>query len=339
MENIITNKEKIEEKILKRELLFKNLKVGLTILAIILVSAFWAYRFDLFTIKNPKTVAVINFNEEITSQYVTKTVAKLDELAFNDDIKEILFIMNSPGGSPSASEELSAYLKQFIKVKPITMYVEGVAASGGYYIASAIKPLYSNKNAIVGSIGVIMPHYSFQDLAEFVGVKEDYIAAGKFKKPMSMFKDVDQETKEYIQASLLQPTYRNFIAAVAENRNLPVETIEKFAEGQIYVANNESIKGILVDEISTLIGVKHKLNEKYGKDVLFLDTNGNGSVLDMLKSNIDKGFNMNSILNQFVSILQNTESNTTWGIAASLGYALPSVDATFNNINTKPEIN
>ncbi len=51
--------------------------------------------------------------------------------------------MNSGGGSPTASEELSQYLKDFQRDKNITIYIESIAASGGYYIASAVKPIYA----------------------------------------------------------------------------------------------------------------------------------------------------------------------------------------------------
>ena len=288
MENITQSEnEKLQGKVLKRDLLFKNLKVGLAFVAIIFVCIFWAQRLGAFTQANNNTIAVINFNKEITSAYISETMSKMDELAYDKNIKEILFIMNSPGGSPAASEEMSAYLKHFIERKPVTMYVETVAASGGYYIASAIKPLLSNKNAIVGSIGVIMPRYSIQKLAEAIGVKEDFIAAGKFKKPMSIFKDVDEESKEYIQSSLLRPTYKNFINAVAENRDLPAETIEKFAEGKVFIANKPEIQGILIDKITTLTQVRRDLVSKYGEKTLFLNTDEQNGVLDMLKSSID----------------------------------------------------
>ncbi len=123
--------------------------------------------------------------------------------------------MNSPGGSPTASEELSEYLKDFQKDKNITMYIQSIGASGGYYIASAIKPLYANKNAIVGSIGVVMPHYNLKELAKKIGVEEDYLMAGKFKKPISLLEKIDKENREYITKHLLEPTYQNFIESVA----------------------------------------------------------------------------------------------------------------------------
>jgi protease-4 len=141
------------------------------------------------------------------------------------------------------------------------MYVESIAASGGYYIASAVKPLIANKNAIVGSIGVIMPHYNFGELAKKVGVEEDYLASGKFKKPISMLAKIDEENREYMTKNLLKPTYDNFIQAVADNRGLKRKDILPFTEGKIFIANVPEIKGVLVDKISSLYHVKEMIRK------------------------------------------------------------------------------
>lgn len=133
-------------------------------------------------------VAVFDFNMPVTQKFVNDVIEKMDEVKADKDYAEVLFIMNSPGGSPTTSEELSEYLKDYNKKKKVNMYVQSVAASGGYYIASSIKPLIANKNAIVGSIGVILPHYNIGELAEKIGVEEDDLSSGEYKKPISFFK-------------------------------------------------------------------------------------------------------------------------------------------------------
>jgi len=84
---------------------------------------------------------VIQYNREVTEEYTTTVMEKMDEVLEDESFKSVLFIMGSPGGSPTASEELSEYLKEFQKEMNVTMYVDSIAASGGYYIASAVKPL------------------------------------------------------------------------------------------------------------------------------------------------------------------------------------------------------
>jgi len=255
-----------EIKALKKQIFINNLKawiVGIILVVEVILVISFLSSLDIYDEVSPSKnkVAVIRYNKEVTEEFTTKVMEEMDKIRDDDSFRAVLFIMGSPGGSPTASEELSEYLKDYQKDKNITMYIDSMAASGGYYIASAIKPLYANKNAIVGSIGVIMPHYNFGELAKKVGVEEDFMAAGKFKKPISMLAKIDNETKEYITKHLLKPTYDNFINSVAKNRGIKVEELKPFTEGKIFVANVPEIKGILVDKISSLYKIKKMIRE------------------------------------------------------------------------------
>jgi protease-4 len=256
---------------LKKRIFIQNLKawiIGIILIAeIIFIGAYFS-KSGLFgePVVGDKNVAVIHFDELITEKYTTRVMEKMDKIRKDKSYKEVLFVMGSPGGSPTASEELSEYLKEYNKDKNITMYIGSIAASGGYYIASSIKPLYANKNAIVGSIGVIMPHYNLGELAQKVGIEEDNLAAGKYKQPISLFKKVEGEEKEYIEKHLLLPTYHNFINAVVANRGIEKEKLLPFTEGKIYIANEPEIKGILVDEITSLYQLKQKIRKRVDKE-------------------------------------------------------------------------
>lgn len=208
-------------------------------------------------------IAVVDFNEAVTQEYVNKVIKQLEKIKDNEEYKEVLFVVNSPGGSPTASEELSEYLKDFKEEKPVTMYIQEIAASGAYYIASSVKPLYTNKNALVGSIGVILPHYSIGELAQKVGVEEDDVSAGEFKKPISMFKKIGDEEKDYLKKQMITPTYKNFIRAVATNRGISEDKLLPYTEGKIYIGNNPDIKDVLVDEVTVLHRLKAKMKDRY----------------------------------------------------------------------------
>ena len=268
-----------EIKVLKKQLFINNLKawiVGLILLAEVIFLVIYFSKLDIYDEVSTASskVAVIRYNKPVTEEFTTTVMEKMDKIRDDNTYKSVLFIMSSPGGSPTASEELSEYLKDYQKDKNITMYVDSIAASGGYYIASAIKPLYANKNAIVGSIGVIMPHYNFGELAKKIGVEEDYMAAGKFKKPISMLAKIDDENREYMTKNLLKPTYDNFINSVAKNRGLKREELEPFTEGKIFVANVPEIRGILVDKISSLYKVKKMIRDSiHNKDIDFVNIN------------------------------------------------------------------
>ena len=260
-----------EIKALKVKIFIGKLKawiIGVILIAEVLFFIVYLAKMGLFDSVDisKDRVAVIRYNKPVTEEFTTKVMEKMDKIRKDKSYKAVLFIMSSPGGSPTASEELSEYLKDYQKDKNITMYVDSMAASGGYYIASSIKPLIANKNAIVGSIGVIMPHYNLEELAKKIGIEEDYLAEGKFKKPISILAKIDDENREYILKHLLRPTYENFINAVATNRGLKVEELRPFTEGKIYIANMPEIRGILVDKISSLYRVKKMIRESLKND-------------------------------------------------------------------------
>jgi protease-4 len=238
--------------------------VILLILAeLVALGVFLKKTFPVSSKANKPYVAVININKTITVDYINQLISKMNKLKKDKNCKEYLLVFNTPGGSPSASDEFNSYLKYLNKTKKVNVYVESMAASGGYYIISAIKPIVANKNAVVGSIGVIMPHYVIGKLAKKVGVEEDDITVGKYKKPISLFKKTTPEEKKYLMDNLLLPTYENFLQTVAEDRNISVDKLKKYAEGKIFIATK--VKGVLVDKISTLTEYENEIKKRLGK--------------------------------------------------------------------------
>jgi len=280
------------------ELASSKIKTGMFVLAIlaeiaILVAVAKSYGLLKGGIPLGDKVALVDFNQPVTQEFVNKIVKEMDRVKKDKDYSEVLFIMNSPGGSPTASEELSEYLKDYSKEKNVTMYIQGMAASGGYYIASSVKPLITNKNAIVGSIGVIMPHFNLGELAKKVGVEEDDLSSGEYKKPISMFKKVGEKERAYLQAQLLTPTYNNFINAVAVNRGISREKLLPFTEGKIFVGNMPKIQGILVDKIMVLHRVKEAMKKRLGNKISFVNIVPEDE-LGFLKDKIEFNFSLDT---------------------------------------------
>ncbi len=287
------NKEKFEILKLKGDIFINKLKSIFAIILIVaeiiilylVISKYSGVDSTLTSSKTPK-VAVLKIDKIITKKTEDEVYNAVEKIRYNKSYKALLVEMNSPGGSPSASEEIAEYLKDVNKTMPVVMYVDSIAASGGYYIASAIKPIIANKNAIVGSIGVLMPLYSASELAKKIGVKEETITAGKFKQPYSPLKEMTQEQKEYLKKNLLEPGYKNFLSDVAKNRGIDVNKLDEYAQGKVYLANDKSIQGVLIDKISNLFRVKNDLKKRYGKDLKFIDINKKEelNILNIFKS-------------------------------------------------------
>ena len=285
-----------EKRVLKKKSLNESLKAVIIIFIIVIeliIGWFFLVKYGVIedeTLSKNK-IAIAYFDKTITYKTILETIDKIDRVVEDKEYKEILFIMNSPGGSPSASEELSEYLKGVTKKKKVTMYVGGYALSGGYYIASSIKPLLANKNALVGSIGVIMQYMNIKDLAKKVGVKEVAITKGKYKQPFSIFKDLDENMSGYLDNNMLEPMYQNFIEAVAINRGVDKKRLLEFTEGKIFLANSKKVNKVLVDKITSFYKLREEYKKRYGKDVKFVNILEEHKGFNLLKGQVDLNFN------------------------------------------------
>ena len=293
------NKTELELQSIKTDIKFKTIKnkivISMFIVALVFEIIFIGFILNKQGLLNlnkeqSQSIGIIKIEGTITSE-TADLFSNLMEKAKDDQYKELIIVVNSGGGSPSASEEISSIIKNFNK--PITMYVDGIAASGGYYIASAKGPINSNKNAIVGSIGVILTHFNLGSLADKIGVEEDNLAYGEFKQPISLFKKIDEKSSEYLTTNLLEPMYKNFLNTIAEHRKLPLEEIEKYAQGQIFIASDEKIKNILIDRITTLDELKKELKSKNGEIEFEVISEDKKTFKDFFKVKLDLNESLN----------------------------------------------
>lgn len=191
-------------------------------------------------------------------------LAKLREIEDSNEIKGVLVEVNSPGGTVGASQEIFdelIYLKEK-KNKKIVVSMKDIAASGGYYIASAADYIFTEAGTITGSIGVITISPNISGLLKKYSVEMRVYKAGKYKDILSMFKDATEE-EESITDSMLSDTYARFISDVAKGRKKKVSQIEKLAEGKIY-SGESAVKNKLVDEIGGRREALAKLSELCG---------------------------------------------------------------------------
>ena len=189
----------------------------------------------------------------ITARALGKTLRRMQK---DDSVKAVVLRIDSPGGSPLASDLLWHEMMELRKKKPIIVSVGNMAASGGYYIACAGHSIFAERTSIVGSIGVFGGKVNVAPALEEFGVHAETFAASPepgagqraaFNSPLTAW---DDATRERVRAQM-QGIYDLFIARVAHGRKLGVEQVRASAEGHIWSGDQGRERG-LVDEIGGL---------------------------------------------------------------------------------------
>lgn len=160
-------------------------------------------------------------------------------------VKAILLDINSPGGSVVASGEIADAIKK--SKKPTVAWLGEIAASGGYYVASAADYVVADRATITGSIGVISMFPEYSKLMEKIGINVSVIKAGKYKDFSTGYRPMTEEEKKMFE-SVVYEIYEQFTNEVAENRNLSREYVSSIAEGRVYTAKKAK-ELRLVDEV------------------------------------------------------------------------------------------
>ena len=184
---------------------------------------------------------------------------------FRDDkhIRGIILRIDSPGGAVGPSQEIyDEVLKTRKSGKIIYASMGTLAASGGYYIASAADQIFANPGTLTGSIGVIMAFSNAQGLLEKIGLKPEIIKAGKYKDIGSPTRSMNQIEKSLLQ-DVVTDVHQQFIEAIANGRGMSIAEITKIADGRIFTGRQAySLK--LVDQLGGLQATIGQLTAKAG---------------------------------------------------------------------------
>lgn len=180
---------------------------------------------------------------------VERTVSSLKEMADKAYVKAIVLHINSPGGSVGAVQEIYEQVLRIRKEKkkPVVASFGDVAASGGYYIASACDRIVSLPGSLTGSIGVLFEVGNIQGLMQKIGVRTETIKSGQYKDIASPTRPMGLEEKKLLQ-ELIENTYQQFFEAVLKGRNLAPEKLKLMADGRIFTGQ-QALRVGLVDQL------------------------------------------------------------------------------------------
>ena len=181
------------------------------------------------------------------------TAEDLRKLADDDDVKAVVFRVNSGGGSAVASEQIRHAIKLVKAKKPVVVSMGGAAASGGYWISSPANYIFAEPTTITGSIGIfgLIPNFSGL-VTDKLGVTFDGVTTNKysdFETDLILGKNPDEIMKQ--MQTYTDKGYQDFLNIVSEGRGMKPAEVDSIAQGRVWLAP-DALKIKLVDKLGSL---------------------------------------------------------------------------------------
>lgn len=247
-------------------------------------------------------IAVVEIRGLITqSSGIIEELHQYDE---DEGVKAIILRIDSPGGGVGPSQEIYREVQK-IKLsqkKKVITSMGSVAASGGYYIASASDLIVANPGTITGSIGVLMEFTNIEELFRKIGIKGVVLKSGEHKDIGSPFREMTPEEKKLMQ-SVIDNVHQQFIQAVADGRRMDRTKVAQIADGRILTGEQAKQLGLVdqlgnlqdaIDAAARMVGIEGKPSVLYPKKRFsILELLMEGITESILKTLNEKGFQLN----------------------------------------------
>lgn len=222
---------------------------------------------------------------------------QIEKIKSYSNIKGVLLLIDSPGGSVGASIEVANLIKELRDNIPIVAHIEGVMASGSYYSGMYSDKIIANRGAIIGSIGVIFNGFNIKPLLDTIGIKEQTLQEGQYKSIGTPFREWKLSEKEFLQ-NLIKEQYKMFVSDVIQTRNLTNTDPKVFADGKVFSASQALKLGLIdalgsqnqaIQELLEITQVKKPIWLEKSKTQQWLDQLSNATAqlfLNLLKGQI-----------------------------------------------------
>jgi len=169
----------------------------------------------------------------------------------DSSVRAVVLEVDSPGGEVTASDMIYDAVVKTRAKKPVVVYMDSLAASGGYYVSCGGQYLMANATSITGSIGVIIQTLNYEQLFNKVGLASVVFKSGKFKDILNGARPMTPEERDLIQRFVME-TYDKFLGIVAKERSLPADMLRNnIADGRI-LSGKEALNNKLVDGLGQL---------------------------------------------------------------------------------------
>lgn len=181
---------------------------------------------------------------------INAIIESIDAAAQDKDVKGIVLKISSPGGTVAGTPELAEAVTQARKKKTVIAYVDDLAASAAYWVASQAESIIANRESVIGSIGVRLMMYDLSEAYKSAGIKAVSIDTGKFKSTGVAGTEITDEQQAMYQ-EIVDAHFQDFKSAVMSGRGMTEKAFEKVADAQVFhAAKAKSVK--LIDKIGSL---------------------------------------------------------------------------------------
>lgn len=183
--------------------------------------------------------------------YAEDLIEAMDEARTSESVDAVVLRINSPGGSAAASEAMRRAIERTAAVKPVVVSMGGLAASGGYWIATAGDPLIADPLTITGSIGVVSVLFDASGFFDDkLGVTFDQVSTSPYADLFSALQPLSEGERQLLERSTEQ-TYQAFLEKVAASQNLSTAQVDSLGQGRVW-SGMQALEVGLVDSLGTL---------------------------------------------------------------------------------------
>ena len=218
-------------------------------------------------------------------------IEKINQLKQKENLKAILILVNSPGGTFVSSKEIYDSLKLFDEKIPIAVYMKEVATSGAYLVSLGADKIFANTGTITGSVGVILQTADITTLLDKIGINPLVIKSGDLKAVPNLVEKTNELQFEYIKNIVLL-MQEEFMQIVNLERKISIESQEKIRDGRIFTSKQaKQIK--LIDEVGVEKNALDWLKKKAGLDdkIKIIDYAETNELFDFLNLKLFRKFN------------------------------------------------
>lgn len=189
-------------------------------------------------------IGIVELKGLITS--AEKPIRDLTEFRKDRNIRAIVLRIDSPGGAVGASQEIFEEVRRTDQIKPVVASLGSVAASGGYYAALGARKVVASPGTLTGSIGVIVKFPNLTEIFDKIGYRSEVVKSGRLKDIGAMNRPMTAEEKSLLQ-DIIDNVHQQFVKAVAERRKLPLEQVQRLADGRIF-SGEQALQAGLIDQ-------------------------------------------------------------------------------------------